>query len=72
MRKKQNPLMIIAVLAIVVLGFSGVWRATHQAKPAEWVKVVAVSKDTPPGTRLSFTSLRYIEFPKQFAQRDMA
>jgi Flp pilus assembly protein CpaB len=71
-RKKRNPLMIVAVLAIVVLGVSGIWRATHQAAPAEWVKVVAVSKDTPPGTRLSFTSLRYIEFPKKFMQRDMA
>jgi Flp pilus assembly protein CpaB len=71
-RKKQNPLMVVAVLAIVVLGVSGIWRATHQAAPSEWVKVVAVSKDTPPGTRLSFTSLRYIEFPKKFVQRDMA
>jgi len=71
-RKKQNPLTVVAVVAIVILGFSGMWRATHQEAPSEWVKVVAASTDIPAGTRLSFTSLRYVQFPKQFLPRDMA
>ncbi len=70
-RKKNNSLTLIAVVAIVLLAVSGVWRATHQAAPGQFVQVVAPRRDLPPGTRLGFMSVSFLAVPKCFATKDM-
>jgi Flp pilus assembly protein CpaB len=70
-RKKSNPLFVIALVAVVVLGASGFWRATHTAPAMPMVKVVSAIKDIPAGTRLGFLAVRYLDVPKKFATTDM-
>ena len=70
-QKKNNPLMISAVVAMVILSASGVWRSTHQKQVVKTVKVVTVKADTPAGVRLGFMQLSYLDVPKEFASPDM-
>src|SRR5271170_4800062 len=70
-KKKASPIMVVAAVAVGVLGLSGVWRASHQSHSSEFVKVVAARKDIPAGTRLGFMSVSYLDVPKPFATRNM-
>jgi Flp pilus assembly protein CpaB len=70
-RKKANPSMVVAAIAIGVLGLSGIWRASHQSASSEFVKVVAARGDISAGTRLGFMSVSYLDVPKAYATRDM-
>ncbi len=70
-RKKGNPLIVVALLAVVILSASGIWRATHTAPPMPMVKVVAAARDLPAGSRIGFMSVRYLDVPRKFATADM-
>lgn len=70
-RKKSNPLLPIAVAAIVALGGSGIWRATHSAPRSATVMVLTAKRDLPAGAKLGFTTVQYLSVPKQFATPDM-
>jgi pilus assembly protein CpaB len=70
-RKKGNPLIVFAVVAMVVLAASGVWRAMHAPAPGQWVQVVAAARDLPAGSRLGFTQVKYMQVPKKFFAKDM-
>jgi len=70
-RKKGNPLLIIAVIAMVILAISGIWRSTHQVAQVKMMKVVSPRRDTGAGVRLAFMSLSYLDIPKEFVTADM-
>ena len=69
--KKKNPLMILAVSAMVILAATGVWRSTHQAAVVKTVKIVTTRSDTAAGIRLGFMSLKYLDMPKELVTSDM-
>ncbi len=70
--RKNNPLLIVAIIAMVLLALTGLWRATHQAASGQMVKAMAARKDIPAGARLSFAMISFLDVPKQFATSDMA
>jgi pilus assembly protein CpaB len=70
-RKKGNPLIVIALVGVVLLGASGFWRATHTAPAMPMVQVVAAARDIPAGSRLGFMAVKYLEVPRKFATADM-
>jgi Flp pilus assembly protein CpaB len=70
-KKKNSPLILIAVVAMVVLAASGVWRSMHQAAPTKMLKIVVSRGDTAAGIRLGFMNLRYMDIPYEFASKDM-
>jgi len=70
-RKKSNPLVVVAVAAIALLALSGVWRATHQAPPGQFIKVVTAGQDLPAGARLGFMKVKFLDVPKSLVTRDM-
>lgn len=62
----------LVVTAVIVLVGAGLFRLA--AKPAaseRRVKVVAAGKDLPPGVRLGFTSLHYVDIPERYVTGDM-
>jgi len=71
LRKKSNPLMVVAVLAIVLLGVSGIWRAMHQAPPGQFIKVITAGLDLPPGSRLGFMKVKFLDIPKPLVTKNM-
>lgn len=70
-KKKSNPLMVLAVAVMVILGASGLWRAVHAPAKGKFVKVVAINKDTAPGIRLGFFSVHYFDVPQELVTPDM-
>jgi Flp pilus assembly protein CpaB len=70
-RKKSNPLLFVAMAAIALLAFSGVWRAMHMAPPGKFIKVVTAVRDLPAGSRLGFFQLRFLDVPKELTTKDM-
>ncbi len=70
-KKSGNQLTIVAVIVILLLALSGIWRFTHQSKPQQFVQVVSAGRDIPAGTRLGFMAVRYLEVPKAFATQTM-
>jgi Flp pilus assembly protein CpaB len=71
LQQKRNPLVPVAIVAIVVLAASGLWRTFHQTDAPQTVKVLVAGKDIPPGVKLGFTTLRFLDVPKQFATEGM-
>jgi Flp pilus assembly protein CpaB len=69
--KKANPVQIIALVAVLLLCASGVWRAAHQTSSTKMVKVLAAAKDIPSGSKIGFMMLRYIDIPRDLRTRDM-
>jgi len=70
-KKKSNPLIVVAVLAIVLLGASGVWRATHQKPTGQFIKVVTALRDMPAGTRIGFMKVKFLDVPKALVTKNM-
>jgi Flp pilus assembly protein CpaB len=70
-RKKGNPLFLVALAGIVLLGASGLWRASHTAPAMPMVKVVSAARDIPAGVRLGFMAVRYLDVPRKLATPDM-
>jgi Flp pilus assembly protein CpaB len=70
-RKKSNPLMTVAVVAILLLAASGIWRSMHQAPAGKFVKVVTAGRDLPAGSRLGFMKLKFLDVPKELTTEDM-
>lgn len=70
-KKKSNPIMLLAVVVMIILGGSGLWRAVHAPAKGKFVKVIAINKDTAPGVRLGFLDVHYFDVPKDVASTDM-
>jgi Flp pilus assembly protein CpaB len=69
--KKSSPLTTFALLAIVILGASGFWRMWHSTPTQVMVKVLTTFHDIPPGTKINFMSVHYMDIPKRLATSDM-
>lgn len=72
--RKQPPLQILLLVAVVLLLVMGAIRIVGSAnsKPAvDTVRVVAAAEDLPPGCRLGFTNLHYMDVPKKYFQPKM-
>jgi Flp pilus assembly protein CpaB len=70
-KKKNNPAMVAAVVCMVILAISGVWRSMHQVKPVQTIQVVTTKTDTAAGTRLGFMALSYLDVPREFVTDEM-
>ncbi len=62
---------LLAILAVIALIAVGLFRVTHGAPKTITYKVVASARDLPAGVRLSYTMLKFMEVPKEFATKDM-
>lgn len=70
-RKKGNPLMVAAIVVMLILGVSGLWRAGHTERPIPMVQVVVPNRDLPAGTRLGFLMVHFMDIPKALVTPDM-
>lgn len=71
-RRKSSPLLIILLLAIVLFVSIGIIRMIYKPCAAgEKVQVVAAGTDIPAGCRLGYTSLHYVQIPRQYVTADM-
>jgi Flp pilus assembly protein CpaB len=69
--KKSNPLASLALIAMVVLAGSGMWRMFHTQPTTAMVKVLTPNHDVSAGTKLQFMSVKYMEIPRKLATSDM-
>lgn len=69
--KKNNPLLIVAMVAIALLALAGFWRIMHRPAPVKFIQVMAARRDIPAGSRLSMSCIKFLDVPKQYAKRDM-
>jgi len=69
--KKSNPLASLALIAMVVLAGSGLWRMFHTQPTTAMVKVLTPNHDISAGTTLQFMTVKYMDIPKKLATRDM-
>ncbi|MBX9689815.1 MAG: hypothetical protein K2X27_24105, partial [Candidatus Obscuribacterales bacterium] len=64
-------LMLLGVLCLMLLlGAAKMLGGKAQSNP-EQVRVVAAGKDISPGSRLSFSSLHYLNLPRAYADKSM-
>lgn len=70
-KKKQSPLTIILLLAILALVAVGIARLVAKPAAPDTVKVVGVAQDLPPGCRLGFHTLHYITIPRAYFKPHM-
>jgi len=70
-KNKSNPLSVVAVIAIVLLGASGLWRATHEAPVGQFKKVVTAGRDLPAGSRIGFMAVRFLDVPRALVTKNM-
>ena len=69
--KKNNSLLTVAVVAIVLLAVTGLWRTMNRPSPRQFIQVMAAQRDITAGSRLGITNIRFLDVPKQFASQDM-
>lgn len=67
----KGPLSVILPLAIVLLVGVGIFRMTSKPAVPDTVKVVGVAQDLPPGCRLGFRTVHYVQIPRAYYQKDM-
>jgi Flp pilus assembly protein CpaB len=70
-KKNKSPLSIVLLLAIVALIGTGVFRLVNKPASPDMVQVVGVAQDMPPGCRLGFRSLHYVQIPRLYHRKDM-
>lgn len=70
-QKGSNPITVILLLAAVVMVIAGLARAMTKPPEKQVVRVVGAASDLAPGCRLNFTTLHYIEIPKQYWSPEM-
>jgi Flp pilus assembly protein CpaB len=70
-KKKMSPLSVIAVVGILLLTLSALWRFSHSSQHQDTLKIVVAARDLPPGVSIGLTELRYLDVPKQFINREM-
>ena len=70
-KKPFNPLTVLAVIGILALGGSALWRTTHSAPQQTLIRIVAAARDLPAGTAVSLMHLKYIDVPKELVNREM-
>ncbi len=69
--KKSNPMLVIAMIAIVALALSGLWRTFHTPAPTKYVQVMAAGRDIPAGVRVGITMVHFLDVPKRYVTKDM-
>jgi len=69
--KKNNPTMLIATMAMILLAATGLWRAMHHAPARQMIQVMSAQRDIPAGTRIGITSVRFLDVPRQYTASDM-
>lgn len=70
-KKGKSLTSFILPLLILVLVGLGVMRTFNKPAAPETVKVVGVAQDLPPGCRLGFHHLHYVQIPKQYHRETM-
>lgn len=70
-KKSKGPMMFILPLLILALVGLGLMRMISRPAPPETVRVVGVAQDLPPGCRLGFHNLHYVQIPRQYHQETM-
>lgn len=71
-QRKGNSIATILIAVILLLLIVGVGRLFYRPSViAQTVKVVAAGGDIPPGCRIGFTSLHYLEIPKNYLTAQM-
>jgi Flp pilus assembly protein CpaB len=70
--KKNKAVNVVLMCLIVGLLIAGVARSIFEAKPAATtVMVVAAAEDIPPGIKLGYRNLHYMNVPKAYATPEM-
>ncbi|HEY9868403.1 MAG TPA: Flp pilus assembly protein CpaB [Candidatus Obscuribacterales bacterium] len=71
-RRGSSPLLAILLVAIVLFVAIGTIRMIYKPPgDGERVQVVAAGMDIPAGCRLGYTSLHYVQIPRQYVTADM-
>lgn len=65
-RKKNNWLPTAMIVAMVLFVVAGVFRASAPKPNKDLTTVVGAATDIAPGTRLSFSSLHYVQIPTRY------
>jgi Flp pilus assembly protein CpaB len=72
-KSNGNPMMLILLAMVAILLVSGLVRSFAKPSSApDTVKIVSAAMDLPPGTKLGFTNLHYMNIPKNYYSADMA
>ncbi|HEY9790571.1 MAG TPA: Flp pilus assembly protein CpaB [Candidatus Obscuribacterales bacterium] len=69
--KKNNPLAVVLLVAIVALCGSAIFRITHSQPKTTFVKVVVAAESLPAGVTIDFAQLRFLDVPRDLVSRDM-
>jgi Flp pilus assembly protein CpaB len=70
-KAKKNTTVILTFAAIIGLIGIGAARMMTAPKPAETVRIVAAAKDLPPGCKISFASMHYLDMPAKYYDANM-
>lgn len=70
-KKKNSPMLMISVIAIIGCLGIGATRMIANSKPPQEVTVVAAAADLPAGCRLGFSNLHYLTIAKRYYQPSM-
>lgn len=65
-KKKTSPMFLLTLAAIVVCILIGFARMATTPKADATVRIVCAAKDIPPGCKIGFSSLHYMQIPKQY------
>ena len=69
--KKNSPLLIVGIAAVILLALAGLWRFSHQQHSGQWLEVMAARRDIPAGARLGITTVSFLRVPKKYTTEDM-
>lgn len=70
-RPKNNWLPTVMIVAMVLFIVAGVLRSSAPKAKTELATVVGAATDIAPGTRLSFSSLHYVQIPIRYYNQNM-
>ena len=70
-RPKNNWLPTVMIVAMVLFILAGVLRSSAPKAKTELATVVGAATDIAPGTRLSFSSLHYVQIPIRYYNQNM-
>jgi Flp pilus assembly protein CpaB len=71
-KSKGNPMTIVLLIMVAILLVSGLVRSfSKPAANTDTVKVVAAAMDLPPGTKIGFSNLHYLNIPTAYYSPDM-
>ncbi|PZM78336.1 MAG: Flp pilus assembly protein CpaB [Candidatus Melainabacteria bacterium] len=70
-RTKNNWLPMVMIVAMVLFILAGVLRSSAPKAKTDLATVVGAATDIAPGTRLSFSSLHYVQIPTRYHNQNM-